>query len=511
MSAAVAPPADEKAVNIQPVDAEVGQDDATLKGVTASDDVARAYYLQAKDEDISVEEQRRVLRKIDLHMLPMLSLTALMQYLDKTTINYSANYGLREGLGMVGSQYSWASSIFFFGALFWQYPSLLIMQRLPVGRYFASQVFCWGALTLLMAVSSNFGGFAALRFLLGATESIQLAACFIISSMYYTREEQPIRLMAWYAMNPVATILGSLFAYGVGYINSPVALWKFPFIICGALSTAWAIALWFMLPSNPATAWFLKDRERLVAIKRVENNNTGMESKKFKKDQAIEAFLDPKVWLIAISVGAGNILAGLGLFSSLVIRGFGFDQFQTALLQMPAGGIDIVALFAFTLAATYIPNSRLAFSILAGIIALVGTVMLYAFEVQDRWAQMAGMWILKGFIPVGFLLSMTSTNGNIAGHTKKLTTQAIIFVCHSTGSLVGPQLYTTPPYRQGLQANIVAVAVTVLCGILLLLYLIWENKKRREFLEANRHLLNEEDYKFRDLTDKQNPFCFNKL
>jgi MFS family permease len=245
----------------------------------------------------------------------MLSLTALMQYLDKTTINYSANYGLREGLGMVGSQYSWASSIFFFGALVWQYPSLLLMQRFPVGRYFASQVFCWGALTLLMAATSNFGGFAALRFLLGATESIQLAACFIISSMYYTREEQPLRLMAWYAMNPLATILGSLFAYGVGYIDSPVALWKFPFIICGSLSAAWAVCLWFMLPSNPATAWFLSERERVVAIKRVESNNTGMESKKFKKSQAIEAFLDPKVWFIAITVGAGNILAGLGLVS----------------------------------------------------------------------------------------------------------------------------------------------------------------------------------------------------
>lgn len=70
MSAAALPPADEKASNIQPVDAEVGHDDGTLKGVTASDDVARAYYLQAKDEDISAEEQRRVLRKIDLHMLP---------------------------------------------------------------------------------------------------------------------------------------------------------------------------------------------------------------------------------------------------------------------------------------------------------------------------------------------------------------------------------------------------------------------------------------------------------
>jgi hypothetical protein len=93
------------------------------------------------------------------------------------------------------------------------------------------------------------------------------------------------------------------------------------------------------------------------------------------------------------------------------------------------------------------------FASIASGIALVKTVMLYAFEVEDRWVQMAGsvfhivimmleaarliisrLWIVTGFMPISFLLSMTVINSNIAGHTKKLTTQAITFVCHSTGS-----------------------------------------------------------------------------
>jgi ACS family allantoate permease-like MFS transporter len=39
----------------------------------------------------------------------------------------------------------------------------------------------------------------------------------------------------------------------------------------------------------------------------------------------------------------------------------------------------------------------------------------------------------------------------------------------------------------------------------------YENRKRRAFLEEHRHLLNEDDYYFRDLTDKQNPFILNVL
>lgn len=153
----------------------------------------------------------------------------------------------------------------------------------------------------------------ALRFLLSAAESIQLAAFFIVTNMWYTREEQPIRLMAWYGMSPIAIIVGSLFAYGIGHIDSSIGLWRFPFIICGAISVVWAVILWFALPSNPASAWFLNERERIIALRRMEDAKTGVESKKFKMDQAIEALLDPKVWLAGLSTGAGNILNGIGL------------------------------------------------------------------------------------------------------------------------------------------------------------------------------------------------------
>ncbi|SCV36173.1 related to DAL5-allantoate and ureidosuccinate permease [Fusarium fujikuroi] len=482
-----------------------------LKGADISDDIGRHYYLQNRYEEISDEEKKRVRRKIDLYLLPMMMVTGFLQYLDKSTINYSANYGLRESLNMQGTDYSWASSIFYFGFLFWQYPSLLLLQRFPLGKYFASQVMGWGVLTFLMAASSNFGGFAALRFLLGAAESIQLAAFFIITNMWYTREEQPIRLMAWYGMSPIAIIVGSLFAYGIGHIDSSIGLWRFPFIICGAISVVWAVILWFALPSNPASAWFLDERERIVALRRMEDAKTGVESKKFKMDQAIEALLDPKVWLAGLSTGAGNILNGIGLFQSLVIRGFGFTPLQTALLQVPTGVIEIIGLTVFCTLASRIRNSRLALASLANALAIVGASMLYVFDVHQRWRLMAGFWAMMAFIPCSFLLGMGTISGNIAGHTKKVTAQAIMFTCYCCGCIIGPQLYTTPPYRQGLRANIVALAISFFAGAFNIAYMHYENRKRKAFLEENRHLFNEDEYHFRDFTDKQNPFILNVL
>ncbi|KAF9767953.1 hypothetical protein IL306_014805 [Fusarium sp. DS 682] len=329
--------------------------------------------------------------------------------------------------------------------------------------------------------------------------------------MYYTRKEQPLRLVYWYVMNGVASIAGSLLSYGVGHINSSIPLWKFPFIICGSISVAWSICLWFLLPSNPTDAWFLTKEERTIAIDRIKDNQTGVESKVFKKEQAIEALADPKVWLAAIGAGSGNILGGVGAYMTLIIRGFGFTTLQTTLLSMPVGVIQLVMLPLVSVLATYVPNSRLTWALVTDLISLAGACMLYTIDPSNRWAVLTGFWIMVGFIPCSFILGFGTVGANIGGHTKKITAQAIFFLCYSVGNIVGPQLYTEPPYRMGLRSNVVCLSICGLINILSIWYLRWENSKRRKYLEAHRDELDENDYAFRDLSDKQNPFCFNVL
>lgn len=61
-------------------------------------------------------------------------------------------------------------------------------------------------------------------------------------------------------------------------------------------------------------AWFLTKSDRVKAIRRVEENMTGIRSNEFKRDQCIEAFLDPKTWFLVIiqlsaNVGNGGVLS----------------------------------------------------------------------------------------------------------------------------------------------------------------------------------------------------------
>lgn len=76
--------------------------------------------------------------------------------------------------------------------------------------YLAFNIFLWGVLLMAQAAAQNFAGLVALRILSGAFEAIADPAFMLITSMYYTREEQPSRIAAWYIWNGIGVAGGGL-------------------------------------------------------------------------------------------------------------------------------------------------------------------------------------------------------------------------------------------------------------------------------------------------------------
>lgn len=68
-------------------------------------------YKDARDVEVDQAEAKRVLRKIDLRVIPILFGTYMLQYLDKNSINFSSVYGLQKGTNLTGNDYSWLSKI----------------------------------------------------------------------------------------------------------------------------------------------------------------------------------------------------------------------------------------------------------------------------------------------------------------------------------------------------------------------------------------------------------------
>jgi ACS family allantoate permease-like MFS transporter len=60
------------------------------------------------------------------------------------------------------------------------------------------------------------------------------------------------------------------------------------------------LMLW-KFPDSPMKGTFLTEREKEIAVMRVQKNNSGMQTRKFKKEQFLEAFKDPQLWIISFT------------------------------------------------------------------------------------------------------------------------------------------------------------------------------------------------------------------
>lgn len=105
------------------------------------------------------------------------------------------------------------------------------MQRLPTAWYLSFNIFMWGALLMCQAASQNFAALAALRVLSGAFEAIADPAFMVIISCYYTREEQPWRISAYYLWNGIGVAGGGLI--GMFYVvpNHSLVPWRLLLIV----------------------------------------------------------------------------------------------------------------------------------------------------------------------------------------------------------------------------------------------------------------------------------------
>jgi hypothetical protein len=120
---------------------------------------------------VSPKDNARILRKIDLTILPIMLAVYFLQQLDKSTLSYASVFGLVKDAKLGGQDYSWLGSIVYVAQLVMQPLIAYVLVKLPTGKFAAVMVLCWGIVLSCMAVAHNFKGLIATRFFLGCFEA----------------------------------------------------------------------------------------------------------------------------------------------------------------------------------------------------------------------------------------------------------------------------------------------------------------------------------------------------
>ncbi|GKU09060.1 unnamed protein product [Fusarium langsethiae] len=407
-------------------------------------------------ETYTPEEEKEVLRKIDMAVLPMICIVFFLQYLDKQSLSYAAVFGLIDDLDLTPVQYSWCSSIFYIGQLVAEFPFIYLMSRLHLTKFVGVTVVIWGILCMCLAAPNSFAAFATVRFLLGFAEGAVSPSFITIISVWYRKSEHATRTALWITMNGLAQCVGCLLMYGIGKNESlAIAPWRVLFIVCGALTVAAGIPFYLYMPNGPRDAWFLNDRQKHILSLRMVQDREGGDKTHFSVPQLKEALLDIKSWFIFSFGVLVTMQSPVLTFASLVIKFSGYTPLQTMLYTAPSGAVQIAMLWVGVLGCILLPRNRTIVALSVIIPPIIGNVFLLKLDVHAGWALIVAAWLSSCITaPWSILLSLTASN--VKGNTKRSVVNAMFFIGYCAGCIASPQLWTKGPrYFEGVIAAIV--------------------------------------------------------
>ncbi|GFZ48430.1 LOW QUALITY PROTEIN: hypothetical protein JCM24511_06178 [Saitozyma sp. JCM 24511] len=495
----------ETAVEEQVATHEMGQPDMEEgklrhKANNQMDDAAKILEEAGGSISYTQEDQKRLLRKIDLYVALPMCLVYFIQQLDKSSLSFAAVFGIQADAHLQGSEYSWLGSVISCAQLVCQPLSSYALIVFPVKYWVVGNMAAWTICLMCTAAAKNFAGLLVCRMFLGAFEATILPSFIFITQMWWIRREQSYRSVAYMIANSFAGILGPLLSYGVGRAvdtssHPPIFEYQGIFLFLGGISFCFVPLVWALLPNSPTTARFLRHgNDRLIAIDRLRANNTGTKeshclnaatwhqlmASRFKWNQFWETYRDPKTYMWAgMWFCAGLPSGGVGQFGGLITKGFGFDQFTTILMQIPTGAIGVVGL----LVSIYVTNKiqlRWPVMVAVTLFPIAGAIGLTQVPRDQPGALMACYYIAYMFSCIQSLL-VSWCNLNAGGTTKRVVTTATMFAANIVGNIIGPQVYLAnqaPYYFTGLYTDIACWCLEVVLCVSMAFYLRHLNKKQ---------------------------------
>ncbi|KAK7036420.1 hypothetical protein VNI00_011617 [Paramarasmius palmivorus] len=328
-------------------------------------------HVQCESGGISEEiNEKRILRRIDLRMLPLLGLLYSLALIDRTNLGVARVAGMGKDLGFnVGDRYSIVSCVYFIPATLLELPSNILLRRLGTRHFLAACAVAWGAVSIAIAFIPSWEYLVFCRVLLGAFEAgFFPALVFIISTWYfgpyssvirfhsqgfpvrYKRHEVQKRLAAFYLVSILTGGFSAILAYALTLLSGKAGLpgWSWIFVIEGAITVVFGFAAWVYLPEFPDNNAFLTQAETELVLRRINDDRGDAVADPVTLKTVLGHLMDWKVWIFGTMYLCCTIPAyAIGLFVTIILSGMGWGLKDSLLLSAPPYVVAAMSVFFF--------------------------------------------------------------------------------------------------------------------------------------------------------------------
>ncbi|KAK0303398.1 hypothetical protein LTR01_008126 [Friedmanniomyces endolithicus] len=436
---------------------------------------------------VSPEEERRILKKVDFRLVPVLSLLYLVAFIDRSNIGNAKIAGLSTDLKLSGLQYNTAVTMFFVSYGFFEVPSNIVLKIMRPSRWIAILMFCWGVVMTLMSIVKSREGLYAARFCLGIAESGFFPAATYLLTIWYRRYEVQKRMAVFYTAASLSGAFSGLLAYGIENMAGIDGLggWRWIFMLEGLVPVALSLIIWKLLPDSPETASFLTKHEKEFIINRLaletgSGHGRVTNADKINMKLIFAAF---KEWRIYGAETPSVPMASLQLLTIPICTYF-LGRFPNDCSNTDVFAMIMVLIFAFW---SEHVQQRSPFIMAGFSIAAIGFIGQLVIPHPGLPGLTYGfLFPVAAGLYCPFIQIVCWIGNNLAPSSKRAVGMALLISVGNFGGLAGSNIFLAsekPKYPAGFGTGLGISIAAILMAIVLRISCQRENERRRVMIE----------------------------
>ncbi|CAK7212690.1 hypothetical protein SBRCBS47491_001552 [Sporothrix bragantina] len=424
---------------------------------------------------------RRVNRKFDFLVLPLLVILFVFDGMDKNNVGNAATVNFLATAHLSKNAVNNAASLLFVTFVPLQPVSAAFGKWIGVTRWMPIVMFVWGMLTISNAFVKSDGQFYAIRILLGACEAGFFPMCMFYISTLYPRFWLGRRLAIFYGSNTFAGCFSGLIAYAIlQWENKPLYSWQYLFIVEGACTALTAILAFFWLPSDAGAAWFLTAKEKEWAGTRMmrDSAHAHQAARGITKQDLIEVLRDWKIWLIIPgNMFASVIYQAFNVFLPLIVENLGYTSYRANLFTVPIYFVGAIGLIGAAFSSDHF-KERTIHLLCALAIVIFGSILVVTLKSN------VGRYVALCIMNIGTYTQTPLVNASLMNNTPNPNKRVLVVGFSglgNVGGVIAAQLFR-PKFQPTYHIPFyVALAMSVLGWFFYFSYrmgMIYHNKKR---------------------------------
>ncbi|MBB4368365.1 MFS family permease [Bradyrhizobium sp. cir1] len=298
-----------------------------------------------QERDTAIE--KAAMRKIIWRIVPILTLSYFLAYLDRINIGFAA-LEMNKSLGLSSTVYGWAAGVFFIAYIIFEIPSNLILERVGTRVWIARILMTWGLIAAGAAFVVGPASLVIVRFLLGFAEAGFFPGVLLYLTYWCPAAYRAKVIAAFSVSVPLAGFVGSPLSGALLGMDGYLGLhgWQWLFIVEGLPATFLGLFVLVYLPSKPDSAsWLSRDEKRWLQRKLAaeELSNAGG-----SHGSVWRTLANPRVLALGLA-SAGSLATGYGLafWQPQMVKSFGLTNFQTGLVNAVPFAVAAVGMFVW--------------------------------------------------------------------------------------------------------------------------------------------------------------------